>query len=335
MRSNNFYISSISVVVALAVVALTAYGINTEREGTEYKRESSVEDQSSVKEIREQLAKADTDDKTAAQAGADDKSQQAGADDKSRQAGTDDKSQQVIAADPSGKSDTTQKGSEPVSVTNGDKDGKDEPSDVKTSADPDKATDKSGQGDKSDKNDKTGTSDASGKNDKTRKNNKSGKNDKSSDGSKKKDGSTQTSVNLPNFKEEDGLSWPVSGNVIMTFSTESVVYYETLGQFRASDKILIGAEESEPVLAAADGIVTKVESDRERGNSVTVNIGNGFEVVYGELEDIKVNQGDKVKRGEAFAKVSAASGYYEKEGTNLYFMVKENGEAVNPMYLLD
>lgn len=333
MRSNNFYISTISVVAALAVVALTAYGINNEREGTEYKRENSVKNEESVKEIREQLAKTDT-EKT------------------DQQNATDDKSQQVIAADPSGKNDSKAEGDEPASVTDTDKKSGEDKTDVKTSADPDPTQkDKNDQTKEDGKNtddgqtqkteqtvsnnltdgkqtkndDKSGNTDTTGKTGKTNESDKSGKTGKAE----------PASAPALNFKEEDGLSWPVSGNVIMTFSTESVVYYETLGQFRASDKILIGADEAEPVLAAADGIVTKVESDRERGNSVTVDIGNGFEVVYGELEDIKVNQGDKVKRGQAFAKVSSASGYYEKEGTNLYFMVKENGEAVNPMYLLD
>ena len=136
------------------------------------------------------------------------------------------------------------------------------------------------------------------------------------------------------FNEEKGLVWPVEGEVIMEFSENEMVYYETLGQFMRSDKILIGAAVGDNVKAGADGVVENVTTTRQTGQTVTVDIGSGYSVTYGELDNITVKKGDKVKSGQIIGTVAAPSGYYSKEGTNVYFKVEENKEPVNPMYLL-
>ncbi len=136
------------------------------------------------------------------------------------------------------------------------------------------------------------------------------------------------------FDEEAGLLWPIEGDILMKFSENGMVYYKTLGQFMKSDKILIGAAVGDKVKAAAEGKVTEIGNSRETGNYIKMSIGSGYSVVYGELDKITVKKGDKINVGQVIATVAAPSGYYSGEGTNLYFKVEENGEPVNPMYLL-
>lgn len=136
------------------------------------------------------------------------------------------------------------------------------------------------------------------------------------------------------FNEEKGLAWPINGDVIMEFSENGMVYYKTLGQFMRSDKILIGAAVGDKVKACATGVITDVTTTRETGKTVTMSIGSGYSVIYGELDNITVKKGEKVKSGQIIGTVSMPSGYYSKEGTNLYFKVVENEVPVNPMYLL-
>lgn len=136
------------------------------------------------------------------------------------------------------------------------------------------------------------------------------------------------------FNEESGLVWPIEGEVIMDFSGDSMVYYKTLGQFMKSDKILIGAAVGDRVKACATGTVTDITSTRETGKTVTISIGSGYSVIYGELDNITVKKGEKVKSGQIIGTVAVASGYYSSEGTNLYFKVMEGDKPVNPMYLL-
>lgn len=136
------------------------------------------------------------------------------------------------------------------------------------------------------------------------------------------------------FNEEAGLVWPIEGEVIMEFSGDSMVYYKTLGQFMKSDKILIGAAVGDRVKACASGTIKDITSTRETGKTVTISIGSGYNVIYGELDNITVKKGDTVKAGQIIGTVAVPSGYYSREGTNLYFKVMEGDKPVNPMYLL-
>ncbi|MBQ3061594.1 MAG: M23 family metallopeptidase [Lachnospiraceae bacterium] len=168
---------------------------------------------------------------------------------------------------------------------------------------------------------------------------KSEKNEIKQDDSSKENGKTQTKKPDSKkeelvFNEESGLVWPVEGEVIMDFSGDSMVYYKTLGQFMTSDKILIGAAVGDRVKACATGTVTDITTTRETGKTLTLSIGSGYSVVYGELDNITVKKGEKIKVGQVIGTVSTPSGYYSKEGTNLYFKVMEDNEPVNPMYLL-
>lgn len=136
------------------------------------------------------------------------------------------------------------------------------------------------------------------------------------------------------FDENEALAWPIVGNVIMNYSMDSYVYFATLGQYRYNDAIVIGAEQGEHITAAADGVVTSVFYDEEIGNAMTVALGNGYELTYGQLSDIQLTEGDTVNRGDLLGTVAAPTKYYTLEGTNVYFRMTKDGEPVNPLTLL-
>lgn len=136
------------------------------------------------------------------------------------------------------------------------------------------------------------------------------------------------------FNEEDGLLWPVEGNVIMNYSMSSVIYFQTLDQYKCNPAIIIQAEVGDDVLNAADGIVKDVSYNEETGNTVTVSVGNGYEIVYGQLDNVKAKKGQSVSEGSILGNVADPTKYYIKEGSNLFFEVLRNEETVNPMLLL-
>ena len=138
-----------------------------------------------------------------------------------------------------------------------------------------------------------------------------------------------------NFKIDDGLLWPVQGNVIMNYSMDHTIYHATLMQFKCNPAIIIDAEVGTEVKTAADGIVTSIEKNEETGLTVTTDIGNGFSLVYGQLsEDSDLEVGDRLSEGEVIGTISEPSRYYTVEGSNLYFQVLKDGETVNPMLYL-
>lgn len=137
-----------------------------------------------------------------------------------------------------------------------------------------------------------------------------------------------------NFKADNGLLWPVTGNVIMNYSMDRVIYFETLAQFKTNPAIIIDAEVGTEVLSAAKGKITSITNEDETGLTVTASIGNGYSLVYGQLEDVTVNVGDIIEEGKVLGKVAEPSIYYSVEGSNLYFQVLKDDETMNPMALL-
>ncbi len=136
------------------------------------------------------------------------------------------------------------------------------------------------------------------------------------------------------FNQEEGLSWPIKGDVLMEYSADKVVYFKTLAQYRTNPALLLEAKEGMDVKASADGIVESVATSEETGRTVSISIGDGFTVIYGQLKDVSVSKGDTVSEGQVLGKIAEPTKYYKEEGTNLYFQVKENKTTVNPMLLL-
>lgn len=136
------------------------------------------------------------------------------------------------------------------------------------------------------------------------------------------------------FDEEKGLLWPVSGDVLLPFSIEKSIYFETLAQYKINPAVLIAGKEDMEVFSAYNGVITAIEENEETGLTVTASIGDGYELVYGNLKDVEWKEGDFIAEGTRLGLLSAPTKYYVKEGANLYFKVLENEEAVDPILVL-
>lgn len=133
------------------------------------------------------------------------------------------------------------------------------------------------------------------------------------------------------FGETDTLVWPVVGNVLINYSMDKTVYFPTLDQYKYNPAIVIAANEGDMITAAAAGKVTSVFEDPQIGQAVTMDLGNGYEVTYGQLKEILVSEGSYVSMGDMIAKVAAPTKYYSIEGTNVYFKLTKDGNPINPM----
>lgn len=138
-----------------------------------------------------------------------------------------------------------------------------------------------------------------------------------------------------NFTDEDTLVWPISGNILVNFSMDQTIYFPTLDQYKYNPAIVIEAHEGDLITAAAAGKVTSVYEDREIGKAVTMELGNGYEVTYGQLDNILVSEGSYVAKGDVIAQVASPTKYYSVEGTNVYFKLTKDGVPVNPMSKLN
>ena len=136
---------------------------------------------------------------------------------------------------------------------------------------------------------------------------------------------------LLDFTDADALVWPIVGNVLVNYSMDKTVYFATLDQYKYSPAIVIAAVEGEGITAAADGQVTDIYQDPETGTTVVMNLGDGYELTYGQLKDLAVSEGDMVETGDLVGSVAAPTMYYSVEGANVYFKLTKDGTPVDPM----
>ncbi len=138
-----------------------------------------------------------------------------------------------------------------------------------------------------------------------------------------------------NFKESDKLLWPVEGNVLLNYNMENTIYFATLNQYKCNPAVIIQSDVGTPVKAVANGKVESIQSFAETGNTLVMDLGNGFKATYGQLKDIQFKAGDIVASGQTLAYVSETSKYYSVEGNNLYFKLTKDESPINPMNFFD
>ena len=113
-----------------------------------------------------------------------------------------------------------------------------------------------------------------------------------------------------NFSEDTLMEWPVNGHVMIDYSMDQSVYFPTLDQYKLSPAISVQAVEGAPVVSAVNGTVYSIENDAETGTTVTMELGNGYQAIYGQLTDLDVAEGDSVEKGEIIGYVAAPTKYY-------------------------
>ena len=133
------------------------------------------------------------------------------------------------------------------------------------------------------------------------------------------------------FGETSKLAWPIAGNVLLNYSMDKTIYFPTLQQYKYNPSIVIGAAEGTGVACAADGIVESVYEDAQTGQTVVMRLGGGYELTYGQLQEVTVEEGDYVETGAVIGHVAEPTKYYSVEGSNVYFKLTKDGEAVNPL----
>lgn len=137
------------------------------------------------------------------------------------------------------------------------------------------------------------------------------------------------------FSEDSILEWPASGAVIMGYSMDQTVFFQTLEQYKYNPALIVSGETGETIGASAPGIVTNIEQTAQTGTTVTLDMGNGYSAVYGQLKEVPVSVGDYVETGGTVGYLSEPTKYYSVEGPNLYFEVLKDGEPVDPMNYME
>ena len=137
------------------------------------------------------------------------------------------------------------------------------------------------------------------------------------------------------FSEDSTLTWPASGAVLIGYSMDQTVFFSTLEQYKYNPALIIGGEVGETISASAAGSVTNIEDTGQTGTTVTLDMGNGYSAVYGQLTDVPLSVGDYVASGETVGILNEPTKYYSVEGPNLYFEILKDGTPVDPMNFME
>ena len=123
------------------------------------------------------------------------------------------------------------------------------------------------------------------------------------------------------------MAWPVPGYTRIT-SSYGMREHPITGVYKLHSGVDIGAPRGTSFIAANDGIVTKAEYNTAYGNMVIVDHGGGISTLYAHGDEISVEVGQTVKRGDEVLKVGT-TGY--STGYHAHFEVRINGQTVEPL----
>ena len=137
------------------------------------------------------------------------------------------------------------------------------------------------------------------------------------------------------FNKDSELLWPVQGSILMPYDMENTVYFATLDEYKCNPGLVIQSSQGTAIKAAADGVITKIDEDEEKGVYINQAVGDGYIATYGQIVNPEVAAGDFVEAGQTIAYVNKPTKYYAKEGDNVYFSIEKDGKSVNPLDYID
>lgn len=122
------------------------------------------------------------------------------------------------------------------------------------------------------------------------------------------------------------LAWPVPGYTRIT-SKYGMRTHPITGVYKLHTGVDIGAPRGANFIAANDGIVTKASYNSAYGNMVIIDHGGGVSTLYAHGDQILVQVGQTVKRGDPILKVGS-TGY--STGPHAHFEVRLNRSCNRP-----
>jgi len=128
--------------------------------------------------------------------------------------------------------------------------------------------------------------------------------------------------------DRNRFPWPVRGQLLTRFGVQRHPQFGTVVYRRGID---IAARVGDEVRVVHDGQVVYADWYKGYGKLVIVDHGEGLYSLYGHLSQLDVSGGDRVSRGQV---IGLAGDTGSLKGPKLYFEVRRNGEAEDPLLWL-
>ncbi|MFX0560907.1 peptidoglycan DD-metalloendopeptidase family protein [Tepidibacillus infernus] len=120
-------------------------------------------------------------------------------------------------------------------------------------------------------------------------------------------------------------AWPASTNTITSRFGIRKDPFTNVSSFHTG--IDLAGPTGNPVYAGADGKVILAEYYGGYGKTIIIRHSNTYKTLYGHLSEIKVKQGDSVKKGEIIGLIGNTG---RSSGPHLHYEVFKNGKPIDP-----
>lgn len=129
----------------------------------------------------------------------------------------------------------------------------------------------------------------------------------------------------------------LDATIYKEYNGTELVYNSTLKQWEAHKAIDFVATSNANVYAVMDGVVKDVYSNYLEGTVVVLEHANGLTTSYGSLdENVEVEEGDTVKKGDVLGKASESASRECGIGAYLHFTTFDNeGKKIDPSAYLN
>lgn len=124
---------------------------------------------------------------------------------------------------------------------------------------------------------------------------------------------------------------PIEGEVIKDYSSDNLIYSDTLEEWTTHLGIDYAAEKTSIVKASADGTVKTIKNDPRYGLTVVLEHSDGFTSMYSNLLSTEfIEVGEKVTQGQTIATVGNTATFEIADETHLHFEILKDGNNVDP-----
>ena len=129
---------------------------------------------------------------------------------------------------------------------------------------------------------------------------------------------------------------PVKGEIITEYSTDVLVFSDVYNDYRTHLGVDIIADSNTPVLAMADGVVTKNYFDYDEGIVIEIEHRDGYVSVYKNLGNaVMAPVGKIVKQGEAISGIGDTGVFESHMPYHLHLEMKKSDEFINPIDIIE
>jgi len=133
---------------------------------------------------------------------------------------------------------------------------------------------------------------------------------------------------------QGSMTWPYPGDYTI-YSKYGMRYHPVYKVTKMHWGVDLGGTYGNPIVAAADGVVIKVETPVEGqnkggsnyGNYVVIDHGGGVSTLYAHCKYVDVSVGDSVVAGQKIARCGSTG---TSTGPHVHFEVRVNGSKVDP-----